>query len=272
MELNILTSQKGTRVVTATNLHLALGLNNTYYGMNIKKWLNDVYEFHDGIRRPQPLKDFAKRKQKDNTIISDYYLSLELAKAITLRTNSKSKLKYSLQLQAYDDRSRSDELVSKEEVAEAIELARLFCFKKYQEISERQHLRKYESRNGGSAANWWKYRAQILGYSVDSLRKKAEALGKKVAGKSQKQILDQIDKYELIRTATIDLFMALDKNEKYARKMGDLAKAMAQRLRLTIKNDNGETTQNSQLKVSPLIRKFFQDIHGETAARKLQRA
>ena len=93
MELEILESQKGTRVVLASELHLALRISNHNYGANLRKWLRDAYEFRDGIRRPEPLRDFAK-KPMPNQPVDDYYLTLELAKLISLRTNSKEKMKY----------------------------------------------------------------------------------------------------------------------------------------------------------------------------------
>ena len=93
MELEIFESKKGTKVVTASNLHLALGLANHQYGFNTRRWLRDAYEFSDGIRRPETLRDFSTRSRPGQPV-DDYYLTLELAKLIALRTNSKEKLKY----------------------------------------------------------------------------------------------------------------------------------------------------------------------------------
>ncbi len=258
MDLQILVSQKGTRVVTATNLHFVLGLPDHHYAGNVKKWTADVYEFKDGIRRATPLKDFARRQIKDNNILKDYYLSLEFAKLITLKTNSKSKLKWAQWLQGQDEDNRSDNLVTKEEAATAIELAKAMSLVSYQETCERQHLKVYESRNGGSAANWWKHRAQILGYSAENLRNKMDAAGKEHKGKSTRDILKQIDRYELIRTAVIDMYMALGKNEHYAKKMGDLAKTMAKKLKIQI-NDQKEKTELLQPLVnSHLLNKILE--------------
>ncbi len=94
MQLNVLTSKKGTKVVTATNLHLALGLPNHHYGLNVRRWLRDTYELPDGIRRPEPLRDFARRPMPDQPLIEDYYLTLDLAKQIALQSKSKEKVKF----------------------------------------------------------------------------------------------------------------------------------------------------------------------------------
>lgn len=93
MELEVLESKHGTKVVTASNLYQALGLPAHHYSANARKWLKDLYEFRDGIRRPQSLRDFAKRPRPGEPI-EDFFLTLELAKLIALRTNSKQKLKY----------------------------------------------------------------------------------------------------------------------------------------------------------------------------------
>ena len=93
MELEILQSKKGTKVVIASSLHVALGLPGHNYGMNLRRWLRDAYEFADGIRRPAELRDYGRRVRPDQPV-DYYYLTLELAKLITLRTNSKQKMKF----------------------------------------------------------------------------------------------------------------------------------------------------------------------------------
>ena len=93
MKLEVFESKHGTKVVTASNLHAALKLPVRQYGAQVRRWLRDAYEFADGIRRPQAYRDFAKRPRPGEPM-EDFFLTLELAKLITLRTNSKDKLKY----------------------------------------------------------------------------------------------------------------------------------------------------------------------------------
>ena len=100
MKLEILESRHGTKVVTASNLHTALRLPVRQYGAMVRKWLRDAYEFPDGIRRPQALRDLAKRPRPGEPV-EDFYLTLELAKLIALRSNSKDKLKFARLLDAY---------------------------------------------------------------------------------------------------------------------------------------------------------------------------
>lgn len=101
MELEVLESKHGTKVITASNLHQVLRLPAHHYSVNARKWLKDLYEFRDGIRRPRPLRDYAKRPRPGEPI-EDFYLTLELAKLIALRTNSKQKLKYARLLDLFE--------------------------------------------------------------------------------------------------------------------------------------------------------------------------
>lgn len=100
--LQIKISKKGTRVVTATNLYEALALPGTNFARDFRKWLEDVYEFKDGIRSPKVLKDYSKKVVGDGHVLEDYYLSVELAKLITLQSRSKFKRKYARLLKIHE--------------------------------------------------------------------------------------------------------------------------------------------------------------------------
>ncbi|NBC05986.1 MAG: hypothetical protein GVY26_02200 [Bacteroidetes bacterium] len=241
MELQVYISKKGTKVVAATELHQALQLSDQHYAVNVKRWLRDIYNFKDDIRRPEKLRDFAPRKVAGNPILKDYYLSLELAKLITLASKSKVKLKYAKWLSHLEEEvDRPDEL-DKEEVLQVLELAKAMSMVSCQEAAEKKHLKVYESRNGGGAGQWWQYRAQVMGYSAPKLRRELKRRGKSSQGKTQRQMLMQLDPQELIRTAVIDLYMAQGKSERYARTMGDLAKQFAQELNVEVYDDRGGT-------------------------------
>ena len=240
MELQVLVSKKGTKVVLATNLHMVLELPNHHYTANVRKWLNDIYEFKDGIRKPVRLRDYANRRNRDNHIVDDYYLSVELAKLITLNSRSKVKQKYAKWLFSLEDQVENAELLTKDQVLAVLELTRAMGLVSCQEASERRHLEVYTDRNGGSASNWWKHRSEVLGYSMEKLRDKLRHVGRNIKGKSQRQMLMQVDKYEMIRTGIIDLFMALGKSERYARNLGDLAKIFAKELNVDIFDDRND--------------------------------
>ncbi len=236
MELQILISKKGTKVVTASNLHEALQLLDHHFQANVKKWLQDVYEFRDGIRRPIQMQDYAPRKLKGVGVIEDYFLSVELARHIALRSNSKVKLKYARYLQSSAE-EEEPAMLKPEQLLELPALINKMCSIAYQEHCEQQHLETYKQRNGGNASHWWRHRAEVLGYSAEQLREKALQLGKNVNGKSHRQLLMLTDKYELIRAGVIDLFMATGKSERYARTLGDLAKSLAKAMQIEMYDD-----------------------------------
>ncbi len=236
MELQIFISKKGTKVVTASNLHLALELPNKHFAANLKRWLSDVYEFRDGIRKPESFKDYAKRPAKEE-VVDDYYLSVELAKLIALNSKSKVKQKYATWLLHLEDQVENAELLTTDQVLGVLELAKVMGMVSCQAACEQRHLQTYEERNGGSAANWWNFRANVFGYSTDQLKSTLRNLGKASEGRTRRQMLMQLDKYEMVRAAIIDLFMAMGKSERYAKNMGDLAKAFARELKVEIFDD-----------------------------------
>ena len=238
MELQILISKKGTKVVTSSNLHIVLGLSKVQYAVNVKKWLNDVYEFHDGIRKPEGMRDYARRHNQ-NSLLDDYYLSVELAKMITLNSKSKVKQKFATWLLNLEDQVENAELLTTGQVLSVLELAKVMGLVSCQAACEQHHLKTYENRNGGSPANWWNFRSEVMGYSSDKVKKDLARSGKKTSGKSQRQMLMSLDKYEMVRTAVIDLFMALGKTERYAKNLGDLAKVFAKELNVEIFDDRG---------------------------------
>jgi phage anti-repressor protein len=100
MQLEVLESKKGTKVIAASNLYHVLGLPTAQYAVQLRRWLKDLYEFTDGgIRKPQSMRDYARRPRPGEPV-EDYYLTLELAKHIALRTRSKVKLRYARMLDA----------------------------------------------------------------------------------------------------------------------------------------------------------------------------
>jgi hypothetical protein len=107
MELILLESRKGTKVVTFSNLYAVLGLPERQYGTNARKWMRDHYEFRDGLRRPQVSTDFAKRPRPGEPF-EDFFVTLELAKLIALRSGSKHKIKCVRLLEAFANNGQLD--------------------------------------------------------------------------------------------------------------------------------------------------------------------
>lgn len=266
MDLQIFVSKKGTKVVKATHLHHALGLSDDQYQKNVRKWLLDVYEFRDGIRRPMRLKDFARRPAQE-VVLNDYYLSLEFAKLITLQSKSKAKLKYAKWLASMESIQEAASLLTKEQVQAVIELTKAMGLVSCQLAAEQHHLQIYTTRNGGSASNWWRFRSKLLGYSSEKLRERLETAGKPSKGKSQRQMLMSVDKYEMIRTGVIDLFMAMGKNEQFARSMGDLAKTFAKELKVELVDDRAGM---NSIFAPTINQELAEEIKGNTTGQYLE--
>ncbi len=234
MELQILISKKGTKVVTSSNLYDALQLPLHKYNATVEKWLTDVYGFKDDVRQPLLMKDYAERKFKYRKQ-KDYYISIEMAKLITLNSNSDVKQKYAKWLLSLEEKVGNAELLTKEQIIAVIELTKVMGLVSCQESAEKQHLNVIS--NDDTSYQWWQYRANLLGYSANKLRKEMVKIGKTYTGKTLRQMLICIDKFEIIRMAVIDLFMALGKSKDYACNMGDLAKVFAKEMNITIWDD-----------------------------------
>ncbi len=241
MDLQILVSKKGTKVVKSSNLYLVLDLPHKHYQSTVKKWLQDVYEFNDGIRKPVGMKDYAVRqKQASNDrekLVDDYYFSIEFAKLVALNSNSKLKQKYATFLFNLEDKKEENNLLNIDQVIAVLELSKVMGLVSCQASAEQKHLETYEGRNNGSAANWWNFRSKVMGYSTEQLKDNLQKMGKSATGKSQRQMLMKLDKYEMVRTGVIDLFMAMGKTEEYAKNLGRLAKAFAKELNVEIFDD-----------------------------------
>lgn len=245
MDLQILISKKGTRVVKASSLYLALELTNKQYSTNLRRWLNDVYQFQDGIRKPIKMKDYAPRQKRGHgtfdELIKDYYLSVELAKLIALASKSKIKKEVATFLYNSNIKPPEETTLNIEQVMAVLELSKVMGLVSCQTAAEKKHLEKYGRQNKGDTSNWMKFRYNAFGYSSKTLREKMEEVGKNAKGKTQRQMLMQLDKYEMVKTGVVDLFMALGKTQQYAKSLGELAKVFAQELNVDIYDDRGST-------------------------------
>ncbi len=251
MDLQILVSKKGTQVVTASNLHDALRLPQHKYNSNIAKWLTDIYNFNGDIRKPIELKDYSKRNLKLSKR-KDFYLSIELAKLITLNSDSNAKQQYAKWLTTLEHKEDTIGFFSKDQIVAVLELTKAMGLISCQKSVEQHHLQAYEETYG-RPYRWWEYRANLLGYSVEELKSKMRQVGKSYKGKNILQMLMTVDKYEIIRMAVIDLFLALGKTIEYAKSMGDLAKFFATELKVEIWDDRKSSINFMTHKVNPQL-------------------
>jgi len=180
------------------------------------------------------MNDYALRNTKGKR--EDYYLSLELAKLITLSSNSQVKQELAKYFLNLENKPSRDEMLTKDQVLAVLELTKVMGLISCQKSVEKLHQNKYTEAQG-KAYQWWNYRANLLGYSVRELKDKMQKVGQTYKGKNLLQMLMHLDKYEIIRMAVIDLFLALGKSETYAKNMGDLAKVFASEMKVEIWDD-----------------------------------
>lgn len=238
MDLEIRTSRKGTRVVKASDLHRALGLNDNHYQTNVRHWLKDVFEFSDGIRKPQGMKDYARDPKCKGDVVKEYYLCLELAKLIALSSKSKVKQAIATRLSKEADVFPDQVQLSATETLELLEqvkaMARISC----QKAAETRHLAHY-SRKRGSGDYWNHYRCEnIVGCTMADLKEQLRRRKTKVAAKAGlRDLIFLVDAYDLIRIGIIDHYAALGNSLPYCQQLGGLAKELARQLRLEIVDD-----------------------------------
>ena len=238
MELPILTSKRGTRVVKATQLHRALGLNDNHYQANVQYWLKDVYEFHDGIRRPEGLKDYARSAKTRGQLIQEYYFQVEFAKLVTLSTKSKVKQAIANKLSKEEQVYSEHVTLGAEDIRQLLEqtkaMARLSC----QKAAEERHLAHYTSRRG-NGDYWQRFRReQIVFRTMDELKADIrQQHGKVKAGSNLRDLLLRLDDLETIRIGIVDHYAALGHPMPYAQEVGRLAKAFAHDMRLEVVDD-----------------------------------
>jgi hypothetical protein len=197
------------------------------------------------------LKDFSKRNLKLSKR-KDFYLSIEFAKLITLNSDSSAKKQYAKWLTSLEEKEDTVEAFSKDQIVAVLELTKAMGLISCQKSVEQRHLQAYE-KTYGKPYRWWEYRANLLGYSVEELKSKMEVVGKSYKGKNILQMLMTVDRYEIIRMAVIDLFLALDKPINYAKRMGDLAKFFATEMKVEIWDDRKSTINFMTHKVNPQL-------------------
>jgi hypothetical protein len=121
-------------------------------------------------------------------------------------------------------------LLTHQQVSALFEICKVLGYFSVQDFLEREHFEVFNQPQ-----KWWNYRAKLFGHSAESLKKMLEAMNKKY--KSQRQALMHLKKYELIKIAAIDLFIAMGKNEEYAKNAAMFVEKIALEIKPEIYDD-----------------------------------
>ncbi len=205
----------GKMYASAKELHKALGIKDnisTWFNRNAKRAL-----FQDNL-------DFIALKQESTggRPSFDYLLTKESALTLIALSSGQYAKEIRLQLIKAFEEKQTGVLLNADQVAALTDVVKAMTLVSVQKNAEKKH---YLALNKPS--DWWQYRADLLGYSKESLIQALEKVNKQYH--NTKKALMQLDKVEIIRTGVIDLLMALGRDKEYALNVAEFAKIIAEK-------------------------------------------
>ena len=226
--LDLRYTAKGTPYVYATDLHTHLKIEGSFeswfarYARQFKKD-RDYFRLH----RDELFPDGRHVKGVD------YAVQIYMAQHLIVSQEAQADKPVREELIQLSERAKNGELLSYEQMEALLEICEVLGYFSVQKQVERQHFDVFTETE--SKGRWAARRASLLGFSKQELEKAMTAVGKKY--KSQRQAWFHIDRYELFRIATIDLFKHLGKSDEFARNAGKVVKMFAKRINPIIDND-----------------------------------
>lgn len=202
--------------VSAKEIHKRLGQTDKNFNQWIKRVLLNT-PFRDGL-------DFSllKRESTGGRPATDYLLKEQTAISVIMMSGGKDAHKVRLEIAKAFFEKEKGVLMNADQVGAITDISFSMTLVSVQKESERRH---YDYLN--KPKDWYKYRAELLGYSTESLKTAMAKVNKKY--KSQKKSLVYLNPIEVIRTGVIDLLMALGKNKEYALNVAEFAKVIAEK-------------------------------------------
>ncbi|MFW6145435.1 MAG: antA/AntB antirepressor family protein [bacterium] len=201
--------------VSARDLHRELEINQRFNDWIRKAIRNAMLDDKDFYCRES--KSTGGRKP------IDYMLTKEAAISVAVVSRSKN---------AKVIRERIIELYKQHEEGKAftedqwlalVDITKAMVLVSIQDEVTREHYELY-----GNKYTWWKYRAELLGYTTDYLKKAMAKVNRQ--HKSRRKSLMKLDAHELVRIGAIDLFKALGKSDEYAKNVGANCKKLSKKI------------------------------------------
>lgn len=205
----------GKQYVMASQLYILLRIDKPF-----AIWMTEA---SFGFKSPD---EFAKAKTVD-----DWFITIEMAKHISLLQRKEEGKMLREYLINVDKQKEQGELLSRKQIMALLELCKVLGLFSVQKHVEQEHFKFFDKPKA-----WWEYRAKLIGHSADDLKQVMLGLGKKY--KSQRQALALIDKYELIRISTLDLFVGLGKSIEFATNIAKTAKELAREIKAEVYDDD----------------------------------
>lgn len=217
-------SKKDTPYVWASALHKQLRISE-----DLPSWFNSIIEY--GFVENQDYSCHHKLILSNSNIVQyEWAVRTDMAKHIAMLQKSERGREIRQQLINLDKKVNTGEFVSHTQLSAIFDLCKILGYFTVQKHAEQKHFAFFNNPK-----EWWKYRADVLGFSKNDLKSVIETLGEKY--RSQQQVLMKIDRFELIRVATIDLLMAMGRSEEYAKNVAKFVKETAREVKSFIYDD-----------------------------------
>jgi hypothetical protein len=170
------------------------------------------------VRRPIEGKEYSSYGKSTPTqggqAAQDYFIKLNLAKLITLNSKSPAKKHYARYLMQLEQKVEDADLLSPEQVVVMMDMAHAMSLISCQKAAERRHNATF-LKQGNSQYDWWKYRTDLIGITLDELREAMYKVGRDAARRNRRVMLQQTgNKHQTIREAVIDFFMAVGRSTR----------------------------------------------------------
>jgi len=210
-----LQEKNGKMYVSAMDLYKLLGIKRKFSEW-IKSAINNAMLGDD---------DFftCTRKSTGGRRPKDYMLTKEASISVAVVSRSKNAKYIRDQIIKLYQQHDLGKAFSDEQWLALVDITKSMVLVSIQDKVAKEHYKLY-----GNKYTWWKYRANLLGYSTDDMKMAMAKVNKKHKGR--RQSLMKLDAHELIRIGAIDLFKALGKSDEYAKNIGENCKKMSQKI------------------------------------------
>lgn len=164
----------------------------------------------------------SKSKSTGGRPFTNYLLNKESALSFIMLSGGKNAQSVRNEIIKAFQQKQTGILLDVDQVSALTDVVKAMTLVSVQKKHEDKH---YEFLN--RPKNWYNYRAELLGYSKNSLIEAMKLVNKKY--KNQKQALIKLDPAEIIRTGVVDLLIALGRNREYALNVAEFAKVIAEK-------------------------------------------
>jgi phage anti-repressor protein len=199
----------------ARSLHSMLGIKdniNTWFKKNVKRAV-----LESGL-------DFIASKQESTGGRPglDYLVTKEAALSLIAISGGHKAKEVRLMLIKAFEQKQTGILLNADQVSALTDVVKAMTLVSVQDRALKKHFELFNKPK-----EWWQYRADLLGYSAESLKTALQQINKTY--KNQRQALIHIDPSEIIRTGVVDLLIALGRGKEYALNVAEFAKIIAEK-------------------------------------------